>query len=113
MLSFNRYIAHEQTADRIAAARVRRAAQDAAPVADAPGAVTIRIAREDDVPALADLAALDSRRVRPAHEPVLVAEIDGRLAAARDIDGHAAADPFRPTAYLLDLLAVRARQIAA
>jgi hypothetical protein len=113
MLSLNRHLAAEQTNQRLAAARTARTARAAAPIGgdDAAHAVTIRVAREDDVPALADLAALDGRRID--HHPVLVAEIDGRLAAARDHDGHAVADPFRPTAALLDLLAVRARQITA
>jgi hypothetical protein len=44
---------------------------------------------------------------------VLVAEVDGRLWAALSLeDGHAIADPFRPSGELAFLLAQRARQIA-
>jgi hypothetical protein len=44
---------------------------------------------------------------------VLVAEVAGRLWAALSLeDGHAIADPFRPSGELSFLLAERARQIA-
>jgi len=72
--------------------------------------VTIRYARADDTLALLDLADLDS-----SHTPtgtVLVAEVGGRLWAARSVDdGHAIADPFRPSGELAFLLAERARQV--
>jgi hypothetical protein len=109
--SLNRFLAAEQTRDRLQATADARAARYARPPTASSPVVTIRLAQDQDAPALTDLSELDGRRVE--HHPVLVAEVDGRLAAARDIDGHAVADPFRPTAHLLDLLAVRARQIAA
>ena len=75
-------------------------------------AVTIRYARSDDALALLDLADLDSSR--PPHGVVLVAEVDGRLWAAHSLDdGHAIADPFRPTGELAFLLAERARQLTS
>ena len=69
--------------------------------------LTIRLAREDDRASLASLAQLDSGRA-PAH-PVLLAEADGGVVAALSLlDGTAVADPFRPTADVVDLLRVRA-----
>ena len=74
--------------------------------------VTIRYARPDDALALLDLADLDSSRA--PHGVVIVAEVDGRLWAAHSLDdGHAIADPFRPTGELSFLLAERARQLSS
>ena len=73
--------------------------------------LTIRLAREDDRASLASLAQLDSGRA-PAH-PVLLAETDGGVVAALSLlDGTAVADPFRPTADIVDLLRVRAAATA-
>jgi hypothetical protein len=76
-----------------------------------PG-VTIRPAFPDDAPAVARLAALDSQR--PLVGPVLLAEIDGEPWAAIALEtARVIADPFRPTAALVDLLRGRAAQLAA
>ena len=73
--------------------------------------ISIRLATPDDEPALARLAALDSRTV-PAGQ-VLLAERDGELQAALSLAGGATlADPFVPTAELLALLRVRATRLA-
>jgi hypothetical protein len=73
--------------------------------------VLIRAARGSDRSALARLAALDSSTV-PAGE-LLVAEADGMLVAARSLTtGAVIADPFRPTADVVALLALRARALA-
>ena len=79
--------------------------------ADGSGpAVTIRYARPDDALELLDLADLDSSRA--PHGIVLVAEVGGSLWAAHGVeDGHAIADPFRPSGELAILLAERARQL--
>jgi hypothetical protein len=75
-------------------------------------AVTLRLAEERDAPALARLAALEMTR-RPA-APVLVADIDGRLLAAISlVDCAVVADPYRPTAELVELLRARVRQLGA
>lgn len=72
--------------------------------------VTLRRGRAEDAAALARIAELDSATV-PA-EPVLVAEDGGRLRAAISLaDGRVIADPFHPTAALVELLRARARQI--
>jgi hypothetical protein len=81
------------------------------PFAAAP-TVLIRAARGSDGPALARLAALDSRPL-PAGD-LLVAEADGELVAAlAPRTGRHVADPFRPTADVLALLALRAERLAA
>ena len=73
--------------------------------------VTIRYARPDDALELLDLADLDSSTAPSG--VVLVAEVGGRLWAAHSLDdGHAVADPFRPTGELAFLLAERARQLS-
>jgi hypothetical protein len=73
-------------------------------------AVSIRFASPSDRPALARLAALDS-----APEPsgaMLLAEVDGEVVAALEMDtGAHLADPFRPTADVLELLELRSRSL--
>jgi hypothetical protein len=72
--------------------------------------VLIRAARGSDGTALFRLAALDSADV-PAGE-LLVAESDGDLVAAIDVEsGVAIADPFRPTSDVVALLELRARRL--
>lgn len=75
-------------------------------------AIVIRPATSADERMLVDLATLDSRPALTG--PALVAEVDGVARAALDLaDGHTVADPFAPTADLVDLLRLRARRIAA
>jgi hypothetical protein len=65
--------------------------------------VLLRLARADDDAALHRLAALDS--ARPLTGPALVAEQGGALTAALCLStGRAVADPFLPSAQLVDLL---------
>jgi hypothetical protein len=65
--------------------------------------ILIRPAHAGDVDALARLAALDSQRALEGS--VVVAEAEGILVAALDTDsGTAIADPFRPTADVVELL---------
>ena len=73
--------------------------------------IKIRLADEADSTTLIRLAALDSA---PApHGPVLVADLDGEIVAARSITpARSIADPFRPTADIRALLELRARQAA-
>ncbi len=74
-------------------------------------AVTLRFAFPDDIEALARLAVIDS--AEPPTMPVLVAEVDGLMWAALSLaDGSVVADPFRPTAAVVELLRARARQLA-
>ena len=73
--------------------------------------VTLRYAAAADAERLRVLAELDSA-VAPTG-PALVAEIDGRLRAALPLDGGAPiADPFHRGAELIELLRVRAAQLA-
>ncbi len=72
------------------------------------GAIVIRHATDADISALADLAILDTRE--PLTGPALIAEVDGVARAALDTaDGSVAADPFAPTAELVELLRLHAR----
>ncbi len=75
-------------------------------------AITIRLARVGDGPALRRLAALDSAEV-PAGE-LLLAEVEGVLRAALSLsEGTSIADPFAPTADVVALLAARAQAARA
>ena len=78
------------------------------PVTNAP--LRIRPAHHDDAADVLRLAALDSSRV-PSGE-VLLAEVGDELWAAFSLeDGHAIADPLRPSADAVLILGQRARQI--
>ena len=91
---------------RLRASRERRLPQPRV-VAD----VVIRLATACDRAALSALATLDETVV-PAGR-ALVAEVDGTLRAALPLDGgRPFADPFSPTAELVDLLELRAKQLA-
>lgn len=72
--------------------------------------ITVRRSTLADRAALTRLATLDSRFV-PTGD-LVVAELDGELWAAVSTSGEAIADPFRPTADLVSLLTLRARQLA-
>ena len=75
-------------------------------------AITIRRSDADDVAALEQLAALDSRHVPAA--PVLVAEVDGELRAAVSlVADDVVADPFADTRGVRSLLLTRAAQLRA
>ena len=70
-------------------------------------AVTIRLAAEHERSDLARVAERDSRPLPPA--PRLVAERDGTVLAILSLEtGEVVADPFRPTADLVELLRCRA-----
>lgn len=72
--------------------------------------VSIRRAGPHDAPALHRLAALDS--ALPLRGDVLIAEVGGEARAALSLEhGTAIADPFAPTAALVDLLAMRREQM--
>lgn len=71
--------------------------------------ITIRPAVPADAPAVARVAALDSRR--PPAGDLLVAEVGGTVVAALPVaGGQPVADPFRPTADVVALLELRAAQ---
>ena len=73
--------------------------------------IFIRSATASDARAVRRVAERDSRLV-PAGE-LLVAEVDGEIRAALSLfSGDAVADPFHPTAQVLDLLRLRARQVS-
>lgn len=72
--------------------------------------ISIRLAGPEDADAVRRLALLDSTRAHGGG--ALVAEVDGRIQAALPLDGgRPVADPFRPSAELVTLLRLRARQL--
>jgi hypothetical protein len=90
---------------------MRRAGQTLAAAVDADAVVTLRYAVFDDAPDLLRLAQLDS--AEPPREPVLVAEVSGRLTAALSLsEDRIVADPFVLTAGAVELLRARARQLS-
>jgi hypothetical protein len=72
--------------------------------------ITVRRSTSADESALARLAALDS--ASPPRGPALIAEADTRMLAALPLGaGRPIADPFEPTAALVQLLELRRSQI--
>ncbi len=71
--------------------------------------ITLRYSKDGDRERIAELAELDGRPA-PTGE-VLLAEAEGRLVAAVGMtDGAAVADPFRPTADVVELMQMRVEQ---
>jgi hypothetical protein len=100
--------------ERIEAAERYRLAKEARRAAagsrDAYDCVIVRLAGETDSGALRRLAERDGRSA--PRGPLLVAEVDGRLLAARSLaDGKAIADPFVHSAHLAELLALRSAHL--
>jgi hypothetical protein len=81
------------------------------PITTSPDTIlALRIAGPADAAALRRLAALDD--APPLDAPVLLALLDGvAVAAISLLDGRVVADPFRPTADIVRLLVLRARQL--
>jgi hypothetical protein len=74
--------------------------------------ITITHSTEADAQKVWRLALLDDRR--PPRGPALLAYVGGELRAAVGLlDGQAVADPFRPTADIVELLRLQARQEVA
>ena len=77
----------------------------------ADATVTLRFAVFDDAPDLLRLAQLDS--AEPLSDPILVAEVSGRLTAALSLSGdRVIADPFVLTGGAVELLRARAAQLS-
>jgi hypothetical protein len=96
--------ASEPTTTRRPRPRVARASTSPTESAEA---VTLRLSRPADERALEELAQLET--AGPPHGPHLMAEVDGALRAAISLtDGAVIADPFHPTAALVELLRARA-----
>jgi hypothetical protein len=114
MNPLNAYLALEIMHDHAVRAERHRRARPRQAGSPAPRyeAVTIRRATPDDRNALERLAQLEGRRLPSG--AALVAEVHGRVLAARWLDsGATLSDPFHPTADLGALLAARARHLGA
>jgi hypothetical protein len=71
----------------------------------------LRLARDDDAPAVRRLAALDD--APQLRGPVLLALVDDVAVAATSLsDGRVVANPFLPTAETVSLLSMRAGQLS-
>lgn len=71
----------------------------------------MRVASDDDAPAVRRLAALDD--APPLQGPVLLALVDDVPVAATSLDdGRVVANPFVPTADTVTLLSLRASQLS-
>jgi len=74
------------------------------------GDVLIRGAAPADAHAIERLAILDDHALPQGER--LVGEVEGRVVAALEVDsGEAVADPFAPTAAVVELLGLRAAQV--
>jgi hypothetical protein len=106
--ALNAYLASTLVADRVRAAEQQRRAREAREERE-PGdyvSVVVRLAGPGDRAAIRRLEQLEGRRLPP--EPALVAEAAGRVLAARSLATRAlVADPWRPTAELVELLDLR------
>jgi len=72
--------------------------------------LTLRLATSADRSTLARLAELE--QTTSPQEPILLGEVMERTVAALSLrDGRVIADPFMPTAELVELMRLRARQI--
>jgi hypothetical protein len=110
--ALNRHLATTILDDRIHAAerdRLASAAQ-AEEEHDLYASVTVRLSRASDQDAIRRLEQLEGRCL--PDEPALVAEAEGRVLAVRSVGKRETlADPFRPTAQLVELLDLRSVQL--
>ncbi|MEA2134110.1 MAG: hypothetical protein QOC68_2019 [Solirubrobacteraceae bacterium] len=115
MQTLDSSVAAAQLADRQAAAAASRAAHDSAPVAPPALAsrepLVLRRSASWDAAALTRLAQLDGAPTPTG--AMLVAELGDEIVAAVPFEGgRAIADPFRPTAAIVELLHARTRLLA-
>jgi hypothetical protein len=107
----NVYLSEAIASDRHREAeRFRRTRVEQAEESDSYDAVTVRLARGNDAEAVRRLAERDGRRAPEG--PMLLAEVHGELLAARALSGEGSiADPFHPTAHLIELLELRSAHL--
>ena len=112
----NPFLSNELASEHIRDLRdqaARRTRDEVSPATrDRLEGLTVRHFGERDIDSIRRLAALDSKPIPTGG--VLVAELNGELVAALPLNGgEALADPFKPTADIVELLQLRARQLRA
>ena len=108
----SRELAHEHIRDLhdAAARNGGRKRREVRPDRDPATPITVRRFAERDIDTVRLLAALDSKRMPTG--AVLVAERGGEVVAALELEtSNVLADPFKPTADLVELLKLSARQL--
>lgn len=104
----NNEMAQQHIGDLRRQARAQRVPEEAEALPE--DCLTVRTATARDADSLRLLAALEG--VNMPRGEVLVAQLGGDVVAALPLDGgRAIADPFRPSAELVDVLKLRARQL--
>jgi hypothetical protein len=105
--ALNAYLAHELISDQLRKAERFRASSPPPAGGGSYTSVTVRRARPEDAAAIERLEELEGRRL--PRGPVLLAEVDAIVLAARSLESRqTVTDPFRPTAQLVELLHLRA-----
>jgi hypothetical protein len=110
--ALNAYLATTILEDRIHDAERDRQAHEAQSRERRNGytSVTVRLSRPGDRRAIRRLEQLEGRHL--PDEPALVAEAEGNILAVRSVHTREiVADPFRPTAELVELLDLRSIQL--
>ena len=110
--NINRDVVDALVNDRLREAeRFRRSRVESDETPDGYDSITVRLARPADAESLKRLSQLEGRSVEPTRA-TLVAEVGKTVIAARSLEtGVSVADPFRPSAALSELLALRATHI--
>lgn len=106
---FSKEMAQQHIGDLRREAHDHKVPEDYSELSEDDG-LTVRAATQCDVEAVRLLAALEG--VELPRGPVLVAQVGGEVLAALPLDGgRALADPFQPSAHMVELLELRARQL--
>jgi hypothetical protein len=106
---FSKELAEQHIGDLRREARAHKVPEEYTELDEDDG-LTVRAATQRDTDAVRLLAALEG--VQMPTGPVLVAQVGDDVRAALPLDGGSAlADPFQPSAHIVELLEFRARQL--
>jgi hypothetical protein len=108
---FSKEMAQQHIGDLRRDARAHKVPAEYKELGDDDG-LTVRAATQQDSEAVRLLAALEG--VQAPRGQVLVAQVGDEIRAALPLDGgRPLADPFQPSAHIVELLELRARQLRA